>query len=190
MASWFTGVRGCFFPVHFRPRKLIFPWLRWLPSSEMSVRLPRGSSLRQIETTHATLGLDTSRSTSQQLARERRYVGSLLSSPTLPREGLVRKTLALGSTHVVAYFSLLDVEQGTLPIPSRLADFAGVEIPPELRRLTGPPDFTRSSSAVQTGDHRSQLYSSSQSYSVPRTQSLSSGSTGTCAALTAWSSVF
>lgn len=81
-------------------------------------------------------------------AAERRFVGSLTSSPTYPREGLIKRTLALGTIHVISYFTLDHVMSGALRTPSMDPIYATVQIPPQLRALVNSSSGLSSSRGI------------------------------------------
>lgn len=104
-------------------------------SAEMTVKIPRGTTTREIAQMTLPPSGEWPIVDPEVAASERRYVGSLTSSPTYPREGLIKRTLALGTIHVISYFTLDAVMNGSLPTPSMNPMYATVEIPPQLRTL-------------------------------------------------------
>lgn len=72
--------------------------------------------------------------------REKALVGSLTSAYPFKPAGLVKKTFALNSIHLVSYFSLDDVLTGRLRTPSSMPELASLELPsdflhPDLFRM-------------------------------------------------------
>lgn len=92
--------------------------------------------MRQIEELSiAALGGISPHVDPELAAAEKPFVASLTTSPQYARDGLVKKTLCIGPYHVVSYFSLDDVQNGRLPMPSETEDFAGVSISQRLQSM-------------------------------------------------------
>lgn len=93
-------------------------------------------------------------------AAEKPYVGSLTTSSQYNRNGLAKKTLALGNLHVINYFNLDDVQQNKLARPSQSQALAGLTISPELKQafkvaneVMGRTASTSSSPGVSLSPH-------------------------------------
>lgn len=108
----------------------------------MNVRVPRGTSVKQIQAMGAVNAGENTLSEADA-ATERLYVGSLTSSGLYPRELLVKKTIAVGTYHIVSYFKLDDVISGKLATPCQSVDFATQTVDESLRELL--KSFTNSS---------------------------------------------
>lgn len=121
--------------------------------TEMSVKVPRGTSLKDIEAMTCPPDGEWVGATSQQQVEEKPYVGSLLTSSTYARDGLIKKTLAVGTMHVVSYFTIDDVLNDRLAIPSNLPFFDGLAIAPELRKLVIPSSTSSASSTCSADLH-------------------------------------
>lgn len=139
---------------------------------QMSVKVPRGRTLKDIEAMACPPGGEWVCATPQQQAEEKPYVGSLLTSSTYARDGLVKKTLAVGTTHVISYFTIDDVLNDRLLTPSNLSFFDGLSITPELRKLVIPSSASSASSTsgvdFQTDLGRPSATSSRETSSGPR----------------------
>lgn len=119
--------------------------LLWSPSRQvgnffvyrqMVTKVPRGTRVKEIEAMSlaAQGGIATPVDPAIQAA-ERQYVGSLTSGPQYPRDGLVKKALAIGTLHVVSYFTLDDVMNGRLPTPSQAPELQGLTVSPRLESM-------------------------------------------------------
>lgn len=117
--------------------------------TEMTTKVPRGTSMKQIEALSlAALGGRAPLIDPNVAAAEKPYVASLITSPQYAREGLVKKTLCVGQYHVISYFSLDDVQSGRLRTPSQTPDFANVQVSARLQAMA--------SAAVAGGGQASQ----------------------------------
>lgn len=104
----------------------------------MNIRVPRGTSVKEVETMHADKLIPQEPLDPDLLSAEKPYVGSLMSSPMYPRTALVKKTLAVGTYHIVSYFTLDEAMSGQLRTPTQSAEFQDVAIDNEIRLLLSP----------------------------------------------------
>ena len=117
----------------------------------MTVKIPRGTTTKEIAALTVPASGEWPIIDPDVAANERKYVGSLTSSPTYPREGLIKRTLALGTIHVISYFTLDHVMSGHLPTPSTNPRYYNVEVPPQLRALVQTTSVGSSSRSSQSG---------------------------------------
>jgi hypothetical protein len=139
-----------FFPLICRRPSFIDLTLE-LSYAEMTVKIPRGTTTKEIAALTAPASGEWPIIDPDAAASERKYVGSLTSSPTYPREGLIKRTLALGTIHVISYFTLDHVMSGALQTPSSSPMYYQVDIPMQLRALVQTAGLGSSGRSSQSG---------------------------------------